>query len=50
MLAAKILDLNAVVRGTETMLRRVIGEDINLITDLAKDLGLIKADPVSWIR
>jgi PAS domain S-box-containing protein len=44
-LQPKILDVNAVVRATETMLRRVIGEDINLVTDLATDLGLIKADP-----
>jgi len=44
-LQPKILDLNTVVRATENMLRRVIGEDINLITDLAKDLGLVKADP-----
>ena len=44
-LQPRILDLNAVVLGTENMLQRVIGEDISLVTDLAPDLGLVKADP-----
>jgi PAS domain S-box-containing protein len=44
-LQPKVLDLNTVVRGTENMLRRVIGEDIHLTTRLASDLGLVKADP-----
>ena len=41
----KVLDLNTVVRGLEKMLPRIIGEDIELITHLAEDLGRVKTDP-----
>ncbi len=41
----KRLDLNGVVRGLEQMLRRLIGEDIEIVTELAPDLGLVQADP-----
>jgi two-component system cell cycle sensor histidine kinase/response regulator CckA len=41
----KILDLNTLLRDLDKMLRRVIGEDIELVTLLAEDLGRIKADP-----
>jgi len=44
-LAPKVLDLNEVVRHTEKMLRRVIGEDIELTTVLDPELGSVKADP-----
>ena len=44
-LAPKVLDLNAVVRGVETMLRRLIGEHIELRTALVGDLGAVRADP-----
>jgi two-component system, cell cycle sensor histidine kinase and response regulator CckA len=44
-LAPKVLDLNAVVSGTQKMLQRMIGEDIELVTKLASDLGRVKADP-----
>jgi CheY-like chemotaxis protein len=41
----KILDLNLVITDIEKMLRRVIGEDIELVTVLADRLGQVKADP-----
>ena len=44
-LQPRILDLNAVVGETETMLRRLIGEDIQLVTVLADRLSPVRADP-----
>ncbi len=41
----KVFDLNAVVSDTEKMLRRLIGEDIELATILGAELGRVKADP-----
>jgi two-component system cell cycle sensor histidine kinase/response regulator CckA len=43
-LEPKILDVNTVIRETEKMLRRLIGEDILLETRLQHDLSLVKAD------
>ena len=40
-----MLDLNAIVRGVEPMLRRVLGEDIELTISLAQPTPLVKADP-----
>lgn len=40
----KIIDLNALSRDLDKMLRRVIGEDIELITVFGDNLGKIKAD------
>jgi len=45
MLQPRVLDLNEVVSDMDKMLIRMIGEDIELITVLASDLGRIKADP-----
>ncbi len=44
-LQPKIFDLNALVTNIEKMLRRLIGEDIELVTVLEPRLKSIKADP-----
>ncbi len=41
----KVLDLNTLLRDLDKMLRRIIGEDIELTTLLANDLGRVKIDP-----
>jgi signal transduction histidine kinase len=41
----KVLDLNNLLFNLDKMLRRVIGEDIELVNELAEDLGRVKADP-----
>jgi two-component system, cell cycle sensor histidine kinase and response regulator CckA len=43
-LAPKVLDLNAIVLDMEKMLRRLIGEDVQLKFNVAPDLGRVKAD------
>jgi PAS domain S-box-containing protein len=43
-LHAEILDLNGVVRDMDKMLRRIIGEDIDLETALNPNLGRVEAD------
>ncbi|MGH9557424.1 MAG: PAS domain S-box protein [Terriglobales bacterium] len=45
MLEPRVLQLNDVVTGIEPMLRRLLGEDIRLITRLRPGLGRTKADP-----
>jgi two-component system cell cycle sensor histidine kinase/response regulator CckA len=45
-LAPEVLDLNSLVREMERLLHRLIGEDIEIHTALAPDLGRIRADPV----
>jgi len=44
-LAPQVLDLNAVVTNLGKMLKRMIGEDIELSTVLDPALGRVKADP-----
>ena len=44
-LRPEVLDLGSVVAGLEGMLRRLIGEDIDLVTAAGADLGRVKADP-----
>ena len=43
-LVQNVLDLNAVVAETETMLRRLIRENVHIVTRLGEKLGRIKAD------
>ncbi len=45
MLQMKILDINAILIDMDKMFRRVIGEDIELVTMLDPDIGFVKADP-----
>jgi two-component system, cell cycle sensor histidine kinase and response regulator CckA len=44
-MATKVLDLNTVVANMNKLLQRLIGEDVELVTRPASDLGRIKADP-----
>jgi len=44
-LQMRAVNVNAVVTNVETMLRRLIGEDISLSTHLDSDVALINADP-----
>ncbi len=43
-LQPKVVDLNAVIAGAEKLLRRLIGEDVALVTRLAPGLASVKAD------
>jgi PAS domain S-box-containing protein len=45
-LQPRVLDLNAVVRGLEKMLRRVLSENVELTIHTPPSLGFVKADPV----
>jgi two-component system cell cycle sensor histidine kinase/response regulator CckA len=44
-LKPKVLDLNLIVADLEKMMRRLIGENIDLITILKTGIGFVKADP-----
>jgi len=43
-LQSEVLDLNLIVRGADKLVRRLIGEDIRVVTHLAPSLGLVRAD------
>ncbi len=45
LMAPKVLDLNALIRDAGTMLRRLIGEDVELATTFEPGLPTVKADP-----
>lgn len=45
LLQPEVLQLNTVISGMEMMLRRLVGEDVVLLTKLHPDLPLICADP-----
>ncbi len=44
-LTPQVLDLNSVVANMHKMLRRLIGEDVELVTIAAQDLWRVKVDP-----
>jgi PAS domain S-box-containing protein len=44
-LQPRVIDLNALMVNLDKMLRRLIGEDIAVVTVAAPDLGSVKADP-----
>ena len=44
-LKPEIVDLSAIVGGLRDMMRRVVGEDVALVLELAPDLSSVKADP-----
>jgi two-component system cell cycle sensor histidine kinase/response regulator CckA len=44
-LAPRVVDLNAVVQECEKMLKRLLGEDIELVGRYARDLWKIRVDP-----
>ncbi|MEP7051124.1 MAG: ATP-binding protein [Pseudomonadota bacterium] len=44
-LAPQRLDLNVVVHRSENMLRRLIGENVELVVTYGADLGVVTADP-----
>jgi CheY-like chemotaxis protein len=44
-LEPRVLSLNTVVAGMESLLRRLLGEDIDLVVGPTRDLRHVKADP-----
>jgi len=44
-LEVKVVDLNAILKDLDKMLRRMIREDVELETHLTEDLGNVKVDP-----
>lgn len=44
-LEPRVLDLNAVLKGVAKMLRRLVGEDVELTLTSRLELGAVKADP-----
>jgi PAS domain S-box-containing protein len=46
--APQVFDLNEVVRNAEKLLRRLIGEDVQMKIDLQPALGYVVADPGQW--
>jgi len=47
---AKVLDLNSLIADTSRMLNRVIGDEVELTTDLSPNLGLVKIDSGQFVQ
>jgi len=45
MLELRVVDLNAIVANSENMLKRLVGEDVDMVTVLGPALGRVKTDP-----
>ena len=45
LLSPRVISLNDIVLNLDSLLRRLIGEDIEVMTVPADDLGMVKADP-----
>ena len=45
LLQPQVIDLNAVIEDVESMVRRLIGEDVDVATELGRGLHTIEADP-----
>jgi PAS domain S-box-containing protein len=41
----RVVDLNHILRGVEDMLRRLLGEDVDLVLRMSGNLGRVLADP-----
>jgi len=50
MLQPRVLDLNTVIRDTELILRRLIGENITMAVVLEQSLGQVRADPGQLVQ
>jgi PAS domain S-box-containing protein len=44
-LEPKLVDLNEILKGTESMLRRLIGEDVQFASVLRRNISSVKVDP-----
>jgi two-component system cell cycle sensor histidine kinase/response regulator CckA len=47
-IAPRVIDFNALVSDTERMLRRLLGEDIELTASLDTSIGRVRVDPGQW--
>ncbi len=47
MLQPQVVDINTLVNQLEKLLRRLISEDVELVTALASDLMAVRVDPAS---
>ena len=45
LVAPKVIDLTDLTRNADRLLRRLIGEDVELVTILKSDLGAVRVDP-----